>query len=1074
MKQLTTLLFIGFIFNLSAQSTLFTLVSPKQSKVTFNNKLKDTKEHNIMIYSNFYGGAGVGLGDVNNDGLTDIYFAGNLVGDQLYLNKGNLEFEEVTKPAGIQDNGGWSSGVLMADVNQDGWLDIYVTRELYDDRSDLRANQLYINNGNGKFTESAAVYGVADTARTRHATFLDYDRDGDLDLFLLNQPPNPGDYSKFYNTPLIIEEYRPKLYEYTDEKFIDVTEKAGLNKTGFPNSVTASDLNGDGWTDLYVANDFWIGDWYYINNGDGTFSNKIQDYARHTSFSSMGVDAADINNDGRLDIGVVDMAAEDNYRQKANMSGMNPAAFWKVVEDGEFYQYMFNTLQLNVGDGKLSDIAQLGGVATTDWSWSVLMADMDNDGWKDMYITNGLMRDIRNKDAAKAFKERVESALYKYIQENPDKLEGINIWDVVNIKETLALVPSEKLKNYAYRNNGDLTFSKQNEDWGFAEETFSNGAAYADLDQDGDLDLVVNNINDIAMIYENHASKKQSGNYLRIEPVVDEKGVTTYGTKVWLKSEEGEQFFEITGVRGMYSTSEMIAHFGIGKQKKMNEIRVQWADGKEQILKNVKANQQLKVKYSNARKIFEKKKVPAPTLFSKVDGDFLNHRHQENVFDDYKPQVLLPHKMSAFGPSLAVADVNADGLEDVFVGSSVNEVASLYLQNKDGNFVASNIEIFQKDKRHEDLNAAFFDADQDGDLDLYVVSGGNEFLADSPSYQDRLYLNDGKGNFTKRNDLLPEIRISGSKVRPMDFDQDGDLDLFVGGRHQPWQYPEPTNSLLLKNEGGKFIDATSTLAPDLQAIGMVNDAAWVDYDKDGWQDLVLLGEWMPLTILQNKEGTFEQINAKNYLDDNSTGWWFGMEIADMDGDGDQDIIAGNLGLNYKYKASEKEPFEVYYYDFDDNNSKDIVLTYYNFGIQYPLRGRQCSSEQIPALKKKFETYDLFASADASAIYGDNKLENALHYEATTFASTYFENKGDGTFEAHELPMLAQISSVNDFIVEDFNTDGHLDILLAGNLYHAEVETARNDAGYGLLLLGDGKGNFEPWINWRVVFMCLMT
>ncbi|MEL6720338.1 MAG: VCBS repeat-containing protein, partial [Bacteroidota bacterium] len=752
---------------------------------------------------------------------------------------------------------------------------------------------------------------------------------------------------------------------------------------------------------------------------------------------------------------------EDNYRQKANMSGMNPAAFWKVVDDGEGYQYMFNTLQLNVGEGRLSDIAQLAGVATTDWSWSILMADLDNDGWKDMYITNGLMRDIRNKDAAKEFKEYVESNLYQYIQANPDQLENINVWDIVDLQKTLTLVPSEKLKNYAYQNKGDLTFSKQSEGWGFTQETFSNGAAYADLDKDGDLDLVVNNINDVAMLYENHASERDNGNYLRIEPIADQKGVTTHGTKIWLKSDEGEQFFEITGVRGMYSTSEMVAHFGIGKLEEVNEIRVQWPDGKLQILRGLKANQQLQVKYSKARRIYERKKAPAPTLFQKDKDNFLSHRHQENVFDDYKPQVLLPHKMSVFGPSLAIGDVNGDGLEDIFVGSSVMEIASLYVQDETGNFNNSNLELWQKDKRHEDLDAAFFDADQDGDLDLYVVSGGNEFLTNSPSYQDRLYLNDGKGNFTKRNDLLPEIRISGSKVSPMDFDKDGDLDLFVSGRHQPWKYPEPTSSLLLKNEGGKFTDVTATLAPDLQSVGMVNDAAWMDYNQDGWQDLVLVGEWMPLTILQNKKGRFERVDANNYLDQKSEGWWFSIEVADMDNDGDEDIIAGNLGLNYKYKASEKEPFEVYYYDFDDNNSKDIVLTYYNFGIQYPLRGRQCSSEQIPALKKKFQTYDLFASADASAIYGDNKLENALHYEASTFASTYFENKGDGTFEAHELPMLAQFSSINDFIIEDFNQDDHLDILLAGNLYHAEVETTRNDAGYGLLLLGDGKGNFEP-------------
>lgn len=1050
---------------IAQQAKLFTLLPPSQSGISFSNNIKDTKAHNILKYSNFYGGAGVGIGDFNQDGLSDLYFAGNLVGDQLYLNKGNLMFEEVTTVAGIQDNGGWSSGVIVADVNQDGWLDIYVTRELYDDQPELRKNKLYLNQGitsekNGikqvSFKEVAEQYGIADTARTRHATFLDYDKDGDLDLFLLNQPPNPGDYSKFYGTELLQDQYHPKLYEYIGDKFIDVSEKAGFTKAGFPNSLTASDLNGDGWTDLYVANDFWVADWYYINNGDGTFTDKLQDYTRHTSYFSMGVDAADMNNDGQLDIGVVDMVAEDNFRQKANMSGMNPSAFWKVVEDGGHYQYMFNSLHLNIGEGQLSDIAQLANVAATDWSWSILMADWDNDGWKDIFITNGLMRDVRNKDAAKDFATYVESEVYQFLQKNPNP-DSINIWDIIDVQKALELTPSEKLSNYVFKNNGDLTFSKKMEDWGLNEKTFSNGSAYADLDNDGDLDLVINNINDFASIYENQASQQQN-NYLRIKPIAAERGGPIQGTKLWITTDEGVQFYEITGTRGMYSTSETIAHFGLGELLTINELKIEWPNGKINILKNIKANQTLEVFQKKAQKENIQPSKTKPTLLENITTKFdFQHQHQENKFDDFKTQVLLPHKMSALGPCLATADVNGDGLEDFYIGGAAGNSASLYVQTKEGDFKEQPIEVFISDKRKEDVGAIFFDAENDGDVDLYVVSGGNEFLAESKSYQDRLYINDGVGNFTK-GENLPVMNFSGSKVCPADVDKDGDIDLFVAGRHIPWAYPEPASSVLLINDGGQFTNATDELAPTLKDIGMVNDATWLDYDGDGWQDLVIVGEWLPITILKNEKGHL--IHTASTIIPNSKGWWFSVESADMDGDGDEDIIAGNLGLNYKYKASEAEPFEVYYEDFDGNKKKDIVLTYYNYGIQYPLRGRQCSAQQIPEIKENFSTYNIFAAATATEVYGASKLEDALHYEATTFASTYFENKGNGKFEAHSLPKMAQISSINDILIQDFNNDQHLDILLAGNLYHAEVETTRNDAGFGLLLAGNGKGDFE--------------
>ena len=1046
------------LFASGDQDKLFSLLSSKQTNIHFNNKITDTKTHNILIYSNYYGGAGVGVGDINNDGLQDLYFAGNQVGDKLYLNKGNMVFEDITDKAGITDNGEWSSGVILGDVNQDGLLDIYVTRELYDEYPELRKNALYINNGDNTFTDMAEAFGVADTQRTRNACFLDYDKDGDLDLFLCNQPPNPGDYSPFYNTELLLEQYTVRLLENVGNRFEDVTQKAGLFRTGFPNSATASDLNGDGWVDLYIANDFWVGDWLYINNGDGTFTDYIDENVKHISFSSMGVDAADINNDALLDVMVLDMAAEDNYRSKANMSGMNPAAFWKVVNEGGHYQYMFNTLQLNRGKAVFSEIGQLAGISNTDWSWSNLIADLDNDGWKDIFVTNGLMRDIRNKDASKIFKEYVESSLHKYISEHPD-LQGKTLWDVVDLDHTLKLVPSEKLTNYVYKNQGDLTFSKEMESWGMDQKSFSNGAAYADLDNDGDLDIIVSNVNDKAYIYENHAAGKPGHNYLRIQPIAGQKHVSICGTKIWIETDEGQQFFEITGARGMYSTSEMFAHFGLGSQNTVKRLRVRWADGKEIIKTAVPANQVITVQYEEGLTSESSPSPIAKSFLNNVTGKVgPSFKHQENKFDDFRMQVLLPHKMSSFGPALAKGDINGDGLEDVFAGGSAGKPAFIFIQRADGSFENWPQEFLIADKIHEDLGAVFFDSDQDGDMDLYVVSGGNEFLKDSDKYQDRLYINDGNGQFAKGEGLLPEFRISGSKVYPEDIDQDGDLDLFVAGRQTSWSYPEPVSSTLLINDGGKFTNATEQLAPDLINIGMINDASWFDYDGDGWKDLVLVGEWTAVTILPNEKGRLASPLPSSLSQE--TGWWFSVETADMDGDGDLDIIAGNLGLNYKYKATEEEPFGVYYYDFDENGSKDIVLTYYNFGIQYPLRGRQCSSEQIPDLKKKFKNYDVFASSDVFQIYGENELETALHYDAYTFASYYIENQGNGRFVMHELPVEAQFSSVNDIIVDDFNGDAHPDLLLAGNLYDAEVETTRNDAGIGLMLLGDGKGNFK--------------
>lgn len=1040
-----------FTVSFSAQAPLFERLDKNHTGITFNNKITEDKEKNILLYANYYGGAGVGIGDFNNDGLQDIFFAGNLVPDKLYLNQGDFTFKAITKKAGFIDDGGWSTGVTVADINNDGLQDIYISRELYDDRPKLRKNLLYINQGDAVFVESAAEYGVANDKRTRHAVFFDYDKDGFLDLFLLNQPPNPGSYSPFFGSELLKDEYAPALYRNLNgKKFEDVTELAGVGKPGFPNAVSASDLNNDGYTDLYVANDFHAPDFLYINNQDGTFTEVAKEALNHMSYYSMGVDAADINDDGFLDVFVLDMVAEDNFRLKANMSGMNPDAFWKVVKDGGHYQYMFNNFHLNNGNGTFSDIAQFTNTAATDWSWANLFADFDNDGRKDIYVTNGLLHDIRNTDADKKVAEYINQQRLEFLKAHPDGGNLNSIFDIIDIKKIQKIMPSEPLKNYAFKNIGKLEFRKTTDDWGLSETSFSNGAAYADLDNDGDLDLVVNNINDEAFVYKNNSSN----NYLKIE-LGSREHLPTLGSRAYLYVKNEKQMVETTNVRGIYSTSEATVFFGINDHVVIDSVKMVWPDGKITFLEGVKPNQTLKLYYEDARSDVTADRAEPPLLTEITSSNSLNYTHQENKFDDYKYQILLPHKMSQFGPALAVGDVNGDGLDDVFCGAATGLKAKLFVQGNEGKFMERDQDLFAPDIENEDVDAVFFDMDGDADLDLYIVSGGNEFEPNNVLYRDRIYLNDGKGNFTKQNIELPVE--SGSVVKPADYDNDGDMDVFIGTRHIPRDYPSPASSRLLINDNGRFTDRTDELAGELMDLGMVTDAVWTDYDLDGDLDLIVVGEWMPITVFANEDNTLKKMEVPAFR--NTHGWWYSIGQADFDRDGDMDYVVGNLGLNYKYKTSAAEPFDVYYEDFDNNGSKDIVLGYYNFGKHYPVRGFSCSSQQVPSLKEEFKEYDIFANLEIEEVYGKKSLQRSLQYRADTFASVFVENLGDGTFTVKKLPYQAQMSNMNDMLIYDVNNDGNLDIISVYNLFVSEIETTRNDAGIGTILLGDGKNGF---------------
>lgn len=1004
----------------------FTSIPSSHSNISFTNKVTERLYFNFLNYSYIYNGGGVAIGDINNDGLEDIYFTSNQNSNKLYINKGDFIFEDITEKANVKDDDGWSTGVTMVDINNDGWLDIYVCKSGSLKNPKLRQNKLFINQKNNSFKEEAAKYGLNQHGFSTQSYFFDYDKDGDLDMYLVN---HRADFNN--NTTIssniqrqLTQEDTDHLYRNENGKFIDITQQAGVTNKAWGLSASIGDFNNDNWPDIYVANDFLEPDFLYINNRNGTFTNKALEYFNHTSFNSMGSDFADINNDLHQDLIVLDMMAADRKRGKENMASMSTENFNTMVNVGYHHQYMSNMLQLNNGNETFSEIGQLSGIAKTDWSWAPLIADFNNDGFNDVFITNGIEHDLSNQDFRNLAKQNSK--------------KGIRL----TLEEAIAMMPSTKLSNYMFINNIDYTFKDMSKEFGFDTKVNSNGAAYADLDNDGDLDLVLNNQADEASIYRNNSE----ANYLSISLKGSKNNINAIGTKVKLYSKDNQQVKEVNASRGYQSSVSYKLNFGLGESKIIDSLKVIWTDNKVQTLTNLKANKKLELEYKDAKKT-TKKKQKSKSVFGLVKSSNLgiNYKHQAVDFNDYDLQLLLPQKQSTIDKALAVADVNNDGLYDIFIGNTQGYSAHLYVQNNSGKFIQTNQSLFEKDKKYNDNNALFFDVDNDKDLDLYIATGNYSLPENSSLLQDRLYINDGKGNFSKGK--LPKMLSVTKAIATNDFDNDGDIDLFVGGRIIPGKYPNAPESFLLENKNGRFVNITSKKAPELKHLGLINDASFSDFDNDGDNDLIVVGEWMPITILNNDNGEFNitELSLKT-----TKGWFQSIEAIDIDNDGDDDYLVGNMGMNNKFHPTNDKPLHIYANYFDDNTSYDTALSKESQGELFPVRGKECSSQQTPFLNEKIGTFKEFANSTLIDVYGEEKIANALHLEATDFSTYLIKNNGNRQFEFIELPIEAQFGPTLDFEVLDINNDGKKEVIGVGNIYDAEVETIRYDASKGFI------------------------
>lgn len=1059
-------------------STLFRKLPADKTGIRFTNQITENDSINPLDLEFLYNGGGVAVGDFNRDGKPDLYFTASTVSNKLYLNKGELRFDDITDQAGVTGNGSWSNAASVIDINNDGLPDIYVCTSIKKRPAD-RKNLLYINQGVNQhgipqFKEMAREYLLDDTSMSVHAAFFDYDNDGDLDLYLVTTKLAQRDASQFTlnrDAASLGKEDFDKLYRNDWDSslghpvFTDVSVEAGIQHAGYGLGVAITDINQDGWKDIYVTNDFYGSDLFYINNRNGTFTEKAKSMLKHTSQNAMGNDIADINNDGLPDILAVDMNPEDNFRKKKNMNGNNYYIYQNMTNGMYLLQYVRNTLQLNqgpavlendsLGDPVFSEISFLTGMAETDWSWNANIADFDNDGYKDVVITNGYPRDVTDHDFA-AFQRLSNKKATK--------------------QELIDLMPQIKIPNYAFRNKGDLQFEKMTDTWGLTSPSFSNGAVYADLDNDGDLDYVINNINEPAFIYENSTNTKErkTKNYLTIQfkgTAQNPEGIGAI-VSIYYKNAQ-QQVYENTPYRGYLSTVDTKAFFGLDSIDWLDSLQIVWPDGKHQLLRKVAVNQLLTVDYKEASlSVVREVAITEGPLFTDITSlAGISYQHREMDFIDFNEQRLLPHKLSEYGPALASGDVNGDGLDDIIVSGTGDFTPVLLKQQKDGKFSASNIP-FPADKdvrRPETMGTLLFDADGDGDLDLYLSSGSNEFVAATKNYQDWYFNNDGKGNFNFIESAIPVNYTSKSCVKAADFDRDGDLDLFIGGRVLPKKYPYPVSSFIYRNdsENGivKFTDISKEVAPFLTDLGMVTDAIWTDFNADGWMDLIVVGEWMAIRFFKNSKGKLEDVTNNSGIS-GELGWWNSIAGGDFDNDGDIDYILGNLGKNSFYRASEQYPVRIYAKDFDGNKSTDIITTVYlpdEQGVlkEFPAQTRDDQTEQLPGLKKRFLTYKEFGKATIQDIFTTAELKDALVLKATNFENCYLENTGDGKFRLQALPVQAQFAPLYGMVIGDYNADGNLDLVVTGNDFGTEVGNGRYDALNGLVLLGNGDGRFSP-------------
>ena len=1035
-----------------AQKKLFSLVSPDSSGLKFQNTVLDDKEVNILDYLYLYNGGGVSIGDINNDGLPDIFFVSNRYACKLYLNKGNLKFEDISKKAGVEgEPGSFKTGAVMVDINNDGWLDIYLCRSASKDPN-IRRNILYVNNKNGTFTNKAKAYGIDDDGFSTNGYFNDMDGDGDLDLFVVNHASNfvETDGVKLtYNKSGVLVAAKDsslrgesdRYYENVNGKFVDRTYSAGLRTRSFGLSAILQDFNGDGKTDIYQANDFLEPDYLFINKGDNKFVNEFDKYFKHGAYFSMGTDYADLNNDGHSDLIATDMLPTDNRRRKQLMQPSNYDQFERTVKFGFGYQYLKNVVQVNNGNGSYSDLSYYTGMAFSDWSWAVLINDFDNDGLKDVYIANGMPRDIHDLDYVKFKTDSIKKAMIK-------------AKDASGVLKVLSAIPTIRVQKFYYKNYGGLNFRRESVESGLEHFAWSFGAAYGDLDGDGDLEIVVNNTNDFAFVYKNNTVENKVSNAIQIQLIGTDKNINGIGTTIETTTTDGAKTTTVfNSMKGYLSSHDKTMVIGIGKNQQA-DLLITWPDGKKQILKNVAPGKIRVVSYSEAQyaeQKIEPKKLLFEDITSKVKLDYI---HKENAYIDFKLEPLLPHRFSQMGPCLAVGDLNGDKLDDFFVGGAKDHSGTVFFQNQDSTFSEKKQVAFEADKQFEDGAVVILDIDKDGDNDLIVSTGGNEYPKQDSKYPIRMYLNDGKGTFSNSK-FSGRFFTSSNTMAVADMDKDGNPEVFVGGRVVPGHYGLIPKSYLFTIKGDSLLDLTPSTG--LSKIGMVTTATWADLNTDGWVDLAIAGEWMPVSVFYNENGKLKTLPSTM---ENSNGWWNKLVSTDIDKDGDMDLVAGNMGLNSRYRGTKERPITMVVSDFDGNGSTDCMISLFIRDKSYPIGLRDNVLDQMPYLRKKFLRYSSYSNATIEDIFSPEQLEKATKFSATDMVSSVFRNEGAGKFKELYLPAEAQFFPVNAIQITDANLDGIPDMLLAGNDYSTEVETGRNDAGIGLLLIGIGDGNFK--------------